>query len=613
MGVEMNVQKIQSPGTSSLVFRRFHADEALSLRVEGALVDPRLLSLTLGGTVGGFQERFSTAGLIQRTQSDLLGYDTTATFLREKPVVLSLFANRHDGTSTRSFGGFSETLTENIGGSLLFRYKALPSTVGLRREFSRESFQLGETIDRREELRTIASYDGSSNWETGGLNLRYDWTKNNDRVFPAGDFRTNMASASLRQGFGTDLQPSMDLRASYFDRSGSTSLSSFLSDALLKIAPSDTVTTSLQYLFNRIQVKDFRAERHTGELVLDHHLFESLVSTVRLGGSVQTQPDGNQEEYRAQIQEDYKKKIPWNGTLAATASTSLQIEDRNLADAVGSIIGEAHIVNGFAPFFLGQPDVVVSTLVLSDPTRATIYRKGFDYDVRVSGILLEIDRLPGGLWIDGQTILADYQTSIPNALAFSRRSTRGGASLDFKWIILSYNREVIVEDLLSGRDLGFLEDTLRDEGRVQLRLDLPTLTAQASQKYVNYDSRRLAYRAWELNQFVSWRVNGRFFLYGSLGEQFYHYRTPERTTSSYSGTLDLDWRPIPALSVDPFLAFSALADSDAPNQRMEDGGVRARFTYGKMELSGRGEVILHRQGENRTDEIRITLNATRRF
>lgn len=613
MSGEMDVQKIKSPGTTSLTFRRFHLDEALTLRVQGALVDPRLLLLTLGGTVGGFQERFSTAGLMERSRSTLLGYNTSAIFLKEKPIVVSLFANRHEGAGTRSFGGFSEIVTENLGGTLGLRYKVLPSTFGIRREFSKESFQLGGITDLREELRAIASYDGSRNWESGGLGLRYDWTKNDDRVFQGGNYRTQTGAFSFHQGLGEYLQHAADLRVSYFDRSGSTSLSSILSDASMKFEASDTLTTSLQYLFNRTEVAGLRAMTHTGQASLEHHLFDSLVTSAILGASLQGQPDGDQKQYRGLIQTTYRKRILWDGIFAASASSSIQIEDRNLGAATVPVLAETHVVSGFAPIFLDQTDAVASTLIITDASRTITYRRGIDYDVRASGPLLEIDRLAGGIWVDGQTLVADYTRSIANALAFSIRTTRGGASVDFRWVSLSYTREVIVEDLLSGRDPGFLEDTVRDEAGVRFHLDSRPVAVQASQQFIRYDSLRLVYKAWQLNQSASWILSRRFSLHGNVGEEFFRYRVPERTTSRYAGDLELDWRPLSGLSVNPFFTFSALTDSDAPNQKMEDTGIRSRLTVGRIDVDGRIEAIERRQGQSRTDEFRVWLNAIRRF
>jgi hypothetical protein len=116
--IEYDREDSKTKGSPTARFENTVAQEVFTLRNPAVHVyDPRLLTLSLEGSFGLFQERLTeTDGEVgDFHHGTLLGYDLSAHILQNGPLSLRLFANRTDSHLPLGRPGASEIKTENRG------------------------------------------------------------------------------------------------------------------------------------------------------------------------------------------------------------------------------------------------------------------------------------------------------------------------------------------------------------------------------------------------------------------------------------------------------------------------------------------------------------------
>lgn len=201
-GYEWDSQDVSVEQAPRTRFERMNFTERLRLSNRGFIFDPRLFNFRLGATVGLFQEQFSAPGQDVSSNGNLLGFDASGVFLEGKPYTLNVFGNRSEDILAREFAGTSKVLLENYGSTLTLREAPLRSVLVFRRERVRQELSFGLNPTRREEIRSIASYQGSRLGEVSEFDVNYEFDDVADQVSPELDFRTHDGGMTYRIFFG---------------------------------------------------------------------------------------------------------------------------------------------------------------------------------------------------------------------------------------------------------------------------------------------------------------------------------------------------------------------------------------------------------------------------
>ena len=161
--IDVGRQETRSgPDSARPRFDTLQAQELLTIRNSGAFIlDPRLFTLTLGGTFGLSQERVSAgAGEDDSREGTLWGYEASAGLLSGHPVSLTLYASRRQTIQTQVLSGQSQLLSENRGVTLFLKRLYLPSTIAVRQELVDDEFHVAESVvHRQEERRSLDRHD----------------------------------------------------------------------------------------------------------------------------------------------------------------------------------------------------------------------------------------------------------------------------------------------------------------------------------------------------------------------------------------------------------------------------------------------------------------------
>lgn len=630
VGVEGDRQRTKTEGISETKSDRTRYDERLTVRNTGGFIlDPRFWAGSFSGTFGLFQEQEQFDGTDASRSGRLLGYSFDSVILAEKPYSLAIFTSRSENVLSREFGGRSDITFENRGGTFRLRedsffqdlgFRYFTSSVGARQELTKEDTTvLGQTF-KRDETRTILTYDASKGFETSDLTLRYEFTDLDDRENPTLAFQSHSAGLIYSLDFGERLNRRWDSRLNYFSRSGLAQNKFFSADEELRVDHYENLFTDYRYLLSRIETDAGATTTHTGTVKGQHRLYQSLTTTLTGEGRLQDLPTGERTIYAGQLDLDYQRSLPWNGRVFGGAGARYQVDDNRFQISRVDVVDESHTapspLGGGSGFTLGNPFVIPGTIVVVDtrggarlPTTL-----GVDYIVIKEGDFTKIIPLATSpVILPGDPLAVSYSSEVNPSLKFSTVSWRGNLGTDFQWIAVSFAHEQSDQTLLSGQDERFLEDRTLDTVRLELRGDLEWIRAVASAQYRKQEGNRLAFTSREFGQLLTLRPLFDLVLSLTAQETFTDFTLPRRRSTIFSTRGDATWTPLPGLFLSAFASLLTFDESDLPFEIIREVGTRIRWTFGKLDVVPTFTRTIRERGTTENTDLRFELRVIRRF
>ncbi len=190
----------------------------------------------------------------------------------------------------------------------------------------------------------------------------------------------------------------------------------------------------------------------------EHTLWGSLTS--RAGARVQRvdlEAGGSQDRDEASLELDYVRHPPRGGALSLRLGGRLRRDDEDLPGE-RAVASEDRVYEPGVPIFL-EPGAVAATVEVTD-TQGEPFVEGFDYELRQTGELIEIQVLPEGSIFPGETLRVSYGVEAGRRLDVRTRSWRygGGWRSDQGWWVRFYTGEQS-QDLLAGAANGRIDQT----------------------------------------------------------------------------------------------------------------------------------------------------------
>ncbi len=609
---------------------RARFDEQVTIRNAGAYyLDPRLVSTTASVTFGLVQEGERFNSTTESSNETLIDYSFDTLLLSEKPYSARLFANRNEHFGNLEFGGQSDVIFENYGATFTLRedsaladrgFPNFRSVLGARREITKEhTTVLGQTFDQ-DETRTIAAWEATKGFETSDLTLLYEFDDVEEGQGALPSFQTQTAGLNYSLDFGRDLNKRWESRLNYVDRTGSGPLSLLSVDEDLHIDHTEAFFSDYRYLFRRSDNVSGVTTTHTGIVRAQERFYRNLTISEQIDGALQDFPEGEHTSYAAQVDFDYRHSLPWNGTAFLAPGVRYQVDDNNLGASSIDVVDEPHVapipLGGNAGFTLANPFVITSTVVVIDTRGAARIPTtlGVDYIIDQLGNLTRIVPLDSSAVIRaGDPLEVSYSFEVNPSIRFSTVTWHANAGIDFRWIALTFTHEQSDETLLSGHDNGLLQDRRVDTVRVDLRGQWVALQADASAQYQVQDSTQLKYTSEELGQFISYHPLDTLTLNLTGQEIFTDFTLPQRQSQSYSARGDLVWTPPWGLYVNGFAEYLAFNDSQLPSETTWRVGLRARWTFRKLEVSPDIVWTDRKRGPVEDTDLRFSVRVIRRF
>lgn len=563
-------------------------NEQIGIRGDFHLFDPSFLNINYGVLLSFLQEGLDSVGKKSPAAGRVFGYDMGGTLFSQKSYATNFFANRAHTFNLREFAGTSEFLSKNEGASLSLRSAMFPSTLSYRNELAKEASRFGFQQARREEQRTVLAYDGARHINSQDVSAHYDISKQHDLLGFSPNFRTQNLSLNDRWDFTEERNKSLNSNVYYVGRKDGEQVlasSSLILTEDLNLHHTDSFSSNYQYNLERLTAATTKTMVQTGLGRLTYQLYKTLTAVVTARGSHAGVAGGSQNAYGAAVDTGYRKKLPGNGALLATAGGSYNVHEQQLRNATLPVFREKHAAQIGIPFRLSQPQVVETTISVSAESGAILLMQGVDYEVRLIGQFVEITVLPLGKIREGEELLIDYEVRSPQSLAFSNRVFNWTISPDFGWVNPYYTFENNAQTALSGTDGDSLDTLIGRTAGIRFRLIRQRVALTSGNEYHTQQSRILPYDSLQFIQSASVAVLRSISVGVTFDENLFHYSKPERRTRSGAGRFNIRWQPVPAISAEVFVTRRIWRDSLDIGEDLREEGMRAQWTLRTFALS----------------------------
>lgn len=628
-------QNTQTTGQAGSHSEDSQAQEQLTLRNTGAyFFDPRLATLTLGGTFGLNQERLSSNGTSDTLNGNLWGYEASLNVLPESPYSLNVFANRNQTINNLVFGGRTESIQQNEGVSLYAKGIYVPSTLSFLHQNLNNETTTSTGTARQDETITTVAYQGNRGWENSEASLYYGFIDLTDHVFPNLSYQSNEGSLLYSLDFGPELNRRWDSRMRFFTRTGTSQfqLTTATVDELLRIDHTERLQTNYQYSLYWTETAGGATATNIGTFTLRHHLYESLTTTFGLQATITTLPNGQQYTYGGRLDLAYQKRLPGDGLLNIGIGGELQYTDNHFQTPESFVPQETFtFATPFAfPVLLKNPFVVQSSIVITKtavgplpagciapPGPPTPLVQGRDYTLNTVGNFTEIVPIPcSGVAPGinpGDTIAVDYRFAVPTSLAYTTESWYTNASVDYHWIRPYLIVQGYDQNLVSGHDGRFLSDLRSDTAGLELRSDGQRIRASILGEVQSYSTPQVAYNAVRSAQFMGFTILPQLTLTLTGAESWFDYSKPRQQTQTYNGLLTISYTLGANLSAIATAGIRYFQNTLVPTERTIEASLQARWMFRKLEIDPTLEFFDTRRGNTTTKDFQAMLHIIRRF
>jgi hypothetical protein len=641
--IEYDREESKTQGLPRERFQSTTAQEILTVRNPAIhILDPRLLTLSIEGTFGLFQERLTepSGSVGDFHYGTLWGYDLLLQVLQGEPLALRLWANRTQTHLPLARPGASELESESRGATLEARWLPIPSTLTARQELLEEESRVEGVVGRRDEVRSIFTYEGQRGFQDAEMDLRYEFLDLDDRVFPNQSYRSHEGVFGYSLDFGPDGTWRWDSRLRGYTRQGgvyqgvaSTDLTTFLVDEALRIDHTETLQSRYRYLFVSTDTAGGRADTHTGTVSVSHQLYESLLTLGTAEGTHQALEQGEKDVASGRLDLVYTKRLPRGGRLRIGLGGFLSYEDDRFREALAFVPQETHVVA--TPFalpvrlrtaFVDESSITVTKIALGPrpvgclptPGPPLPLVSGQDFTVRTVGAITEIVPVPCSTTTvginPGDTIAVDYRFAVSPDLAFVTLGGHADVDVDYGWLRVFAAYDISDEEQVSGFAGPFLDDQRIALLGAELRYDGDRLTASALGEARRYYSTHLAYDTLRFSQLVSVSFWDRDLTLSLLADQAMdEYRSEDRTSRRVSGRVLLTYFLGTDLQVEAAVGAQYLEDTLFPTEEVREAGLRVRWRVRQLEINPSVFYYDRRRGDVETNELRAMLQVIRRF
>jgi len=400
--------------------------ETVTIRDHGYILHPNFFDVNAGLTLGLQQESFDGSGLHQYTPSTLTGWDVNGVFLKNQDAPVTVFTQRSEQYITPNFAPSLDSTTTAYGVGADIHSKWAPS-----------QFQASYNDNTQTEPGGASNYEltqDTVHWHTDfisipdhtiALDYTYQNTREQDQESPPIYYQDNNATLSDVYVFGPGNKDSLSSLFSFAQEQGNRDYQDIRLDENLRLPESKTFETHYQYSFDQTAVDNATQTTNHLQAGFMHRLFESLVTSGSIGGSLLDLSGSQVEQLDGTLGFAYRKKA-WLGELFANLDLGWHWQYA----AEGTNV--EHIINQAQTFTDSQPVVLTTSNINANSIRVfnasgVPYTMGKDYTVNRVGNLIQIQRVLGGLIAADSSALLDYDLN-PQPASTINTSTLGAGT-----------------------------------------------------------------------------------------------------------------------------------------------------------------------------------------
>lgn len=589
----------------------------LDLNGEAIIGHRNLFDLTGSVQLGLEQIEIDSSGQsFTDSEDDFLAlFDLNALILGTSKAPVDVWARREQENLDRAFAGsIDQTITE-YGIGTRWMTEAASTTFRL---YQREQSLKGgfDSIDSTITQQTFSAQSNIRLTPTSKLDLSYVFDRiTEDQLNYQDEFDRHDFSLVHTQGFGGEAVPH-ELRSSlrFYDQSGKQEQTRMRWDELLTLRHTEDFETRYQTLVEQFDVGDQSQLQLRGQAQAIHHLFESLTTTVTVGGQHLGLDDFTSDELFTSLRFDYTKKVPL-GQLEAAVGGAFNSQTNSDRGSTLSIVNETHrLVDGF-PTIVARRNVIASTVRVTAIGGFPTYIEGIDYSLVVFTDRFELRSLIGGAIVNGQSVWVSYDvgpdpgndidtTSLNVSLRYS--ITQG--ALDGLAFYTRYNK--VTQELRSG-DPNLI--TLEDLDDLLLGIEYERGGFTGRYEYNDHDSTFDPYSLHRVQLLYSRRIGLASRIVAEASREMIDFRRQNEEVVFDRASITSTWRLSQSTELLAALQYRNEDSSDDGVTQGFDQKLGVNWQYGRTSVSGafKNSFVDSERSTNTAQFIEIEV--TRRF
>jgi hypothetical protein len=428
--------------------RQSNLSEEIYLMTHSYIYHPSLLMLDLGlGPVidkSRYDNEGEAGGAGGSGRRQLLNLNARATILRDKPYTGALFFDR--GSQTQSVGPAQQMATQNTSLGATFSLRRAVTPVPLQIDLIRSKNQgsgADQVLDDRvDQLRLKLD---SALGKLGSTAFRLVHTRQESASGSAGlpiqpnSSGSDRANLDTQLRFGADkeyeLSNAVSLnRSSYTMGEGSfANLKDFSFGLDLRAHHSEDLQSQLHYNLHANKQDDQSMLQNSVNAALNYSFNPDLSGNLAVRADSSRGSQFNSTAFGIDGSVQYRQTLPW-GMATTSYNASYSKHAQQEAALQSRMLGEHVTLAGSGFVALGKPQIVASTVQVSNLTRTQTFVEGSDYLLSQIGLELRIQRLIGGSIVDSQEVLLDYDYASGGSYASSQFDN----GLSLSWAYKSY-------------------------------------------------------------------------------------------------------------------------------------------------------------------------------
>ncbi len=603
----------------------FEFEESLLMDQDGYILDPKIATFSLSSRVALEQGRYSepNSGTVGETSGTRFGlftdYDARISLLHGTliPLTITGQATLDSGSLDGELGRRTEFTNQTNDVTVLYRNPYFPSSISYSEIYVDElsSSGLSSAENLEDSILRRLRFNGRSS--KLNLQLSQDWFNDlTDATTQQEDYAKTEGSAFHTFYWGKGSSLNSFLR--YQDRTGYSPNRTLSISESATLRHSSKLQSSFDYSFSNEKYTT-KTITNSGAAEVVHHLYDNLTSTLRLSGSNEDSEASDEKEYDARVDFDYRKNILWNGKLTLGVGGGYGVTDRKTTEGLLEVVDESHVVPIGRIVSLERQFVETTTIVVTNLAGNITYTLGVDYTFQAAGDNhTELNILPAGLIIVGQTILVDYKVQPLPTQKFSRLPYSFNAGLDFGWIFVYQRINGEQQSLISGRDADSINNSINTTTGVEFRWNGFGGRATFVAEKTRIDTGSFRTDSFDFRQTFEYAIASDATFNANTSESF--ITSVDREITVYSGNATVNWRPLRGMTIRPEASIwkrkseesstSLIADTD---DTYASAGLSVRWLIRSVDLDMRYTHNRRSGSSSNTKEHRLMLTVSRKF
>lgn len=446
--------------------RRSFTHELIGLDIAGDIVHPYLFDFSGSFAVGYTESRFREETLAftdsDRASGLLHEFDLRGELFKTKPLSGTIYGTRRDDRIGRLFLPSLREVRTEWGTSWVFKHDVFP----MHLDFSRlDTDRTGNrrNIDderiREDRLRLGGEWKISDHHK---FTYEYEHARTQQEFQGSQfDFDTTRDQVRVEHDleFGPEYQHRLFTIFRYQEETGDLAEDIFEIRPELTLQHTPDLSTRYSYDFRRERYDALEVELHRADFQVRHQFLKNLTTVFNLFGlEERTDDDVETTQIGGAIDWHYTRSNPY-GQLTSELGLAFDSERTRGDNGPRAVRNESGTFRDPLPLFLTKPNVMPTSILVTDLTGRIIYRVGTDYYTVRAGDRTAIYRIVNGRIVNGQTVSIDYRVKTPAKGRIDTMRVDFGIQQAFNWGFTPYYRfNYRNQEIEASRGFAFIAD-----------------------------------------------------------------------------------------------------------------------------------------------------------